>query len=649
MDYLDFNKFFDYNINFDIGAVFIMIVLVGAYVTGRHLDTYQNKMLLTLFITNLLTAFFDFSNVVLQVLDFPNRIMVMEFSHMMYYITHMSTVIAFYLYCNAFSKSMKKQSVKYKTLIMLPALIDAVIVTINPFIHKLFYFDDDLKYHRGPLVFVFYGSAAFYLIMAAMRIHSADSGIGKLRKFTCYLFLIINALCVIIQYVYPYLLIEAFGASLTLMTIYIAIEHPEEFVDSGYDVLNAKGFECLAENCINTDSGFMMFCIKLQELNGINKAFGRKYVANLFRCIIEYFDEKYPKANLFHYSYSMFIMTVRSSDEEQYAQIKSELAEQFKGIWQVGENNVKIKAVIGCARCPEDIESISAIKDFVYAVKDYTANVNELVIDADKVDIERIRRRRKIKEIVSDASEHGGFEVYYQPIISSKDGSIISAEALIRLNNTELGFVSPEEFIPIAEEQGSIIRIGEFVFRSVCRYIREQNLIEKGLKHIEINLSTVQCLQSNLSESLSKIMSSYDIKPGWINLEITETSEAVFNDTFKDNISSLSELGISFAMDDYGTGYSNMNYLYSMPFSIVKIDKSILWKAFESQRAMIVIENIVTLAHSLGLEIVVEGVENEAHVNKLTELGCEYLQGYYYSKPIPENDFISLVNSGFAS
>lgn len=145
MDYLDFNKFFDYNINFDIGAVFIMIVLVGAYVTGRHLGTYQNKMLLTLFITNLLTAFFDFSNVVLQVLDFSNRIMVMEFSHMMYYITHMSTVIAFYLYCNAFSKSMKKQSVKYKTLIMLPALIDAVIVTINPFIHKLFYFDDDLK------------------------------------------------------------------------------------------------------------------------------------------------------------------------------------------------------------------------------------------------------------------------------------------------------------------------------------------------------------------------------------------------------------------------------------------------------------------------------------------------------------------------
>lgn len=635
----------DYILYFEYASCMLMIVLICAYLAGRSMDTYQNKMLLTLFSTNIITSLIDLANYFIPKISFPRNEIAAEISHTLYFVFHVGTVIAFYLYCNALSGNIKRQSKLFRRLMLVPAALCYIIVIINPFTHLLFSVDDNANYHREPLIALFYAAAVFYLMAAVITVCFPYTKLAVLKKMTCILFFVANLICAGVQFVQPRLLIETFGVALSLVLIYIVFEHPQEYVDSKYNSLNVKGFGCFVDNCVNTNTDFMLFCIKIHELNGIQKAFGEEYTDELLRSMVRRMYEEFPKANFFKLSYSTFVLTVRGNDEERYAKTKSKLIEMFSGVWEVGDSHMKLKASIGCAYCMKELSTAEDISDFIGAVKRSSSSFKNMTADAADVDTESIRRRRKLKDIVSDAAEHGGFEVFYQPIVSASDGRIITAEALIRLKHCELGYVSPEEFIPIAEEQGSIIRIGEFVFRSVCRFIREKNLIERGLRYIEINLSAVQCLQNNLSETLSKIMSSYDLKPSYINLEITETSEAILNSTFHDNISALSNMGIGFSMDDYGTGFSNMNYLFKLPFDIVKIDKSILWEAFTNERAMIVLENIICLAHRMGLEVVAEGVETHEHIEQLRKFNCEYLQGYFFSRPVSEKEFDEVLRT----
>ena len=207
----------------------------------------------------------------------------------------------------------------------------------------------------------------------------------------------------------------------------------------------------------------------------------------------------------------------------------------------------------------------------------------------------------------------------------------------------ELGFVSPDEFIPLAEANGLITEIGELSFRSVCRFLKSGKPQQYGLKYIEVNLSVLQCAQEKLGSQLIGIMEEFGIAPEQINFEITETAGLANYDMLLRNMNRLISWGVTFSMDDYGTGFSTANYLISLPMEIVKIDKSILWPAMESEEAFIILRHTVEMLRSLNKKIVVEGVETAEMVKLLSDIGCDYLQGYYYSKPVPPDDFVMFL------
>ena len=201
-------------------------------------------------------------------------------------------------------------------------------------------------------------------------------------------------------------------------------------------------------------------------------------------------------------------------------------------------------------------------------------------------------------------------------------------------------------FIPIAEKEGYILRIGKFVFEEVCRFYSENKLEEKGIEYIEVNLSVVQCMQYRFAEEFIEIMNKYGIKPSQINFEITETSATtsynamirnlnVFN-VFNDN-------GVSLSLDDYGTGYSNISYIYTLPFDRIKVDKCILWSADSNPKAYVTLKNTFQMAKKLNMSLVMEGVETEEQVRRLLDLQCDYFQGYFFSKAVNGGEFIKYI------
>ena len=207
-------------------------------------------------------------------------------------------------------------------------------------------------------------------------------------------------------------------------------------------------------------------------------------------------------------------------------------------------------------------------------------------------------------------------------------------------------YISPEEFIPIAEQNGMIYAIGEFVFESVCRFLRERQVLSPqglGLSYMELNLSPSQMLFPDLSARFAAIAGRYGISPGQLNLEVTERQALADEGSLRDGAHRFTEQDFNLSMDDYGIGLSNIERLLANEYTNVKIDKSLLWKAPESAAARVMLESLIRSVRELDFNVVQEGVETAEQLHYAVGLGANLIQGYYYSKPLPEDEFVEYV------
>lgn len=260
------------------------------------------------------------------------------------------------------------------------------------------------------------------------------------------------------------------------------------------------------------------------------------------------------------------------------------------------------------------------------------------------------RIRNDLDEIIERAIAEKSFKMYYQPIYSTVENRFVSAEALIRLEDSTYGQVSPALFIPFAETNGSIHAIGDYVLNSVFDFISKSGMYELGLKYIEVNLSASQCIESDLFDKIEGLLDKYSLMPEQISLELTETAADIDPTIVDQNIRKLHNLGIRFALDDYGTGYSNIKRLTTLPIDQVKLDKSFV-SEIDDPQMWIVIQDTIAMLKAMGKEVLVEGVESEEAVNKFINLkcdllqGCEYIQGFYFCKPLPEDEFVEFMKN----
>ena len=211
----------------------------------------------------------------------------------------------------------------------------------------------------------------------------------------------------------------------------------------------------------------------------------------------------------------------------------------------------------------------------------------------------------------------------------------MSAEALIRLIDPEVGFVSPGEFIPIAEKNGMILRIGDMVFEKVFKFLASNDVQSMGVNYVEINLSVVQCMQRELADNVLNMMKEFGVSENMINLEITETAVADSPKTLLDNMNVLGNKGISFAMDDFGTGYSNCERLIGLPIDIIKFDRSLTILSSKNEESEFMVGSFSEIFKKAEYQILFEGVEDETDEQRCINMNAQYLQGYKYSKPIP--------------
>ena len=235
--------------------------------------------------------------------------------------------------------------------------------------------------------------------------------------------------------------------------------------------------------------------------------------------------------------------------------------------------------------------------------------------------------------------ERGEFEVYYQPIVSAENYEIIAAEALIRWIHPEYGFIPSDVFIPLMEKTGFIIKLGQFVLEEVLKQHKRWELFKFKQISISINVSMVEISSGKFVEHLEKQLAHHQVNPEVVKFEITEGLAMISEVEMKKYFLVLKKLGVSLALDDFGTGYTSFSYLKKFPADTVKIDKSMVDYILSSEEDQRIVKAMIELGHNLGMKVVVEGIENKKMADLLASYGCDYMQGYYFAKPLPVFEF----------
>jgi EAL domain-containing protein (putative c-di-GMP-specific phosphodiesterase class I) len=385
---------------------------------------------------------------------------------------------------------------------------------------------------------------------------------------------------------------------------------------------------------------FTLFLICVHDYNVIAESMGPQ-VADFFlrQVTLSLFDMN-ENISVFREEKNVLAVRMTNVSKKDAGNIKRHIEDRFRFPWRIATAETLLSADVLMVHCPDDIPDSKSFDTFLSRydrldpVKYSTLSISDLLAqDRDEQMLTAIRR----------ALKDDSFQVYYQPIYSTSEKKIVAAEALIRLFDPEYGFISPEDMIKLAEREGYILEIGEKVFRAVCRFYSENHPEKLGIEYIEVNLSAVQCAKSKLAEQFIKIMKEYGIESKRINFEVTETAAMVTDSTVISNIHYFEKNGVKLSLDDFGTGYSNISYLYNIPFSIMKVDKAILWSADKNRKADLTLKNTFMMASKLGIKVVQEGVETEEQIKKLLAIGCDYFQGFYFSKPVSGKDFLAYV------
>ena len=408
------------------------------------------------------------------------------------------------------------------------------------------------------------------------------------------------------------------------------------------DLPNRKKLELICSELIDNKEQFAIVFIDLNKFKKMNDIFGHLVgdkLLNKFGNIMK--KALGDRGIIGRYSGDEFVIVYKDfADNEEFLNFyQNKILSKFRENIEITKDiKIPIEFSAGIAVYPRDGKSIYELidkSDFMMYKNKKEAN-NQILFFNDEIYAD-MKYIEKIKDELTNVCERNELELYYQPIYD-KNKNIKKAEALLRWNSKELGFISPIQFIEYAEENRAIVPIGYWVIEDTCKFIKDNNISID----ISINVSPVQLMEVDFATKAIFIIDKYGINHNQICFEVTESVLLESNEIVLNNLNSLRKENIKLALDDFGTGYASFNYLRNHQLDILKIDKVFLDNASECDFE--IINNIKNISRALDMRVVIEGVETEEQFEKLREMECDLFQGYYLARPMRRDDFILLID-----
>lgn len=636
---------------FDYCALIMFGIVLVATIARKMTRGRLNRFFLNMIFLGIVTTLADMCAVQLDNLGSGN-VIAKHISHTIYLYLHSLSTPVYIIYLAIQTDTvhkLRKNKVRQAVLIV-PTVIVTVLMLVNTFVPVVYYLDEQDTYNRGSAFWVLYVVAAFYVIYGVYYLYLYKKTVNIKRFLALLSVFPLMLIAVLIQMFYENVVLEMFANACGILFITMMIQRAEERIDSETGLEKLSAYVSDMKRAFQNEKDVKIIMINLVNYKSLQEMLGYDASVDVKKMIaakmVELNKQYGLDANLYYINDGKYRFVIDDRHFDNVEEVARAINVFMKEKLQFNQMDLNLISCVCIARCPKDIPDVDSLMAFG---NDFNTNnyTGEVLSAEEHYRKEYYDIMKDIDRIIETALTNHKFSVYYQPIYSVKEERFRSAEALLRLHDEKYGFISPDVFIAAAEKSGAIYKIGEFVLEEVCKFIASDKFAKLGLDYIEINISVVQCMQNNMASTVLDIIRKYNVKPEQINLEITETAASFSQKAMMENLIALNEAGVHFSLDDFGTGYSNMKRIASLPLYLVKLDKSFT-DMEGNPRVLIVLENTIQMIKAMNMEIVVEGVETENLVKQFSDLECEYIQGYYYSKPVPQDEFVKFIEESMA-
>lgn len=505
------------------------------------------------------------------------------------------------------------------------------LILANLFTGMIFTVDANGVYQRGPLNSIFYFlplTEIFFLCICYFRNRRSvgDQMIYLIKSLPLILLLICG-----LQLLYPDVLLNGTVCAVTSLMIFLAFRSSTEDHDALTGVNSRRAF--LGELALRTGAGqsVQMISVSLLNLSDLNTRYAHTVGDALLYEVAQFLRRSSREADVYRTGGATFVLLLPLGEDAEADRLLSVIESRMASPWQIGEVSCILKIALAELRCRDLNDSPEMIvEQLEYTIAQ--AKGADVPIRFDDAIRAQMEDRTRLLALIRRSIDEGRFSVHYQPLYCCHKDIFCSAEALLRLSDEEGRPISPERFIPLAEENGLIEALTDIVLDDICRRFASETLPE--LQSVSINLSMRQLLDPELPAMIRARLDRDGIPPARIKVEITERFLLHDAAYARRQLEALQTLGIEVYMDDFGTGYSNLANVLQFPFSFIKLDRSLITPIVENKQATAMVSALIELFGNMDKRVVAEGVETAEQAALLRAMGIDMIQGYHYARPM---------------
>ena len=527
--------------------------------------------------------------------------------------------------------------------VIVPVCLLTLLIFINMFTGIIFTINEQGLYVEGPLFYLLYGYALICCIVGALWSLIRIKSLSFRRLIVVWEFILICVVCVLIQAIHHETLTTGFGICLGLTALYLYVNDPSNRIDRLTGAWDKQSLNLWLQEQMNYDRRLHLIAVELYQLKKINLLHGDPLGDRILTEVAKQM-RRLAGSYLFRLGSGRFFLVV--TDINLYFDLSQKLTKMFSEGFVIGKETIHCPAILCGIPDAQKMKNPGDLLAYERHLCNRAVADGKTVFQADNEESQQtFRYEREVERYLNTAIENDLFELHYQPVWSMDEKQYISLEALSRLNHPEFGLIPPDVFIGIAERNGLMVQISKLQLARLCRFIQENQSQLKQLHSIKLNLSPVELTQVGHAKQLIQILKQYEIPAGFVQFEITETAASSSCDSLIENITAFKEAGIPLCLDDFGSGYANLNTVLKMPFGVIKLDRSLLFGICDDPQIAAFYKNIVAVLQKLDYMVVSEGVKSKGELELIESWGVRLVQGFYFSRPLPPAEILCVISS----
>ena len=525
---------------------------------------------------------------------------------------------------------------------LLPGLMLTMIIS-NHWTNEFFTVTGEGIYQRSDQHFLMYLFGGAYLLIAALTCVVHRKHLSRFKRYAIWEMALISGVTILFQSIYHNILLTGFGITLAITVLFFTLNNPYHCTDSLTNTFDVRYFRERARGYIEHRKPFHVLMIELSQLKRINHVAGAGAGNNILRITANMLRSISRQNLVFRITGKRFVVIATSLS--LYEEARSRILQFFSQPVDIGDRSIPVPVTVcGILNAEElkDCDTLQAYGEYLLTLVTSPHKGAQLIQNTEET-LEGFRYTQAVDKYLTTAIEKDLFQLNYQPVYSADKQKFTSMEILSRLKHPDLGPISPDIFIRLAEKNDLIPKIGLLQLRRACRFIKENPIIMQSLDSVKVNLSPVELMRPGHVDLLIHTIQEAGLPTTFFQFEITETVATEYSSSLRNIASKFTKAGIELCLDDFGSGYANLNAVFRLPFSTIKLDRSLLMDICYNPRAAALYQGLASAIHAMHATIIAEGVETEQELEKVTACGVNKIQGFYFSRPLPPEKLIELL------